>query len=319
MHRNLPHFPAFLAVLLLSGCDGRTDDPGDADAGPVSIERTGFLKKDSLIEASGMQASWSHDGDFFVHNDEGRPRLYVIDETGSNLGSVYIVPAKNKDWEDITSIPVAGGGRWLVAGDIGDNMARRKFIKLYFAEEPRPGKKKKRYNGDIDLQHWIHLTYPDGPRDCESMAYDPVGEQILFLSKRDKPPRLYAIDLETALTEHNAELTFLGEIALLRPPVPADRATFGGRTDFISQPTALDISPDGSEALVLTYRSMYRFKRQADEDWLTALRRKPLEVIGPPAPQNEAVTYSTNGEFVYITTEKIPAPVFRVRFNDGEK
>ena len=319
----MPGKPCFYSLLtsllLLTACGHEDGDQDVANTGPVTIERTGYLKQDKLLEASGMHASRSHDGDFFVHNDEGKPRLYVIDEKGSDLGNITVVPAKNKDWEDITSIPVDGNKRWLVAGDIGDNMARRKYIKLYFFEEPAPGKKKKRYKGEVDLQHWIDLTYPDGPRDCESLAYDPVGEQILLLSKRDKPARLYAIDLKTALSERNAELTFVGEISSLRPPTPADREQFGGRTDFISQPTGLDISSDGSEAVIITYRSIYRFKRNPDEDWLSAFQRKPIEVVGPPAPQNEAIAYSADGQFIYVTTEKIPAPVFRIRFNDKDE
>jgi len=178
----------------------------------------------------------------------------------------YEIDRKNKDWEDITSVPVEDT-RWLVVGDIGDNKAKRKSIKLYFTEEPRR-EDDDHYHGKLELKHWLELTYPDKPRDCESMAYDPIGKQILFLSKRDKPSHLYAVNLETALTQKSAELKFLGEIALLRPPTPANRAQFGGRTDFISQPTGFDISADGSEAVIITYRSLYRFQREQDEDWL---------------------------------------------------
>jgi hypothetical protein len=302
-----------LVLLLFTACEQKEQErQAESEPSPATIERTGWLKAERLLEASGMHASRSREGDFFLHNDEGKPRIYVIDETGANLGHITIVPAKNKDWEDITSVPV-NDGRWVVAGDIGDNKAKRKSIKLYFIEEPKPGKKD-RYSGKYELKHWLSLTYPDGSRDCESMAYDPVSKQILLLSKRGKPPRLYAIDLETALTQQNAELSFLGTISLLRPPTPADRSQFGGRTDFISQPTGFDISPDGNEAVVITYRSLYHFKRRPDEDWLSALQRKPTELVGPPAPQNEAIAYSTDGKSIYVTTEKLPAPVFRIQF-----
>ncbi len=164
------------------------------------MERTGWLASDEIMEASGMQASHSRAGDFFVHNDEGEPVLYAIDESGADLGSVAIVPAKNKDWEDITSVPVAvtDAGSWSAI--LATTRHRRESIKLYFIEEPKTGKHD-RYAGQQDLKHALTLTYPDGPRDCESMAYDPIGKQILLLSKRDKPPRLYAVDLETALAE----------------------------------------------------------------------------------------------------------------------
>ena len=305
-----------VAIFMVTACDQPNDQQTpDKDKQPVSMERKGWLKSDDLNEASGMMASHSREGDFFVHNDEGEPVLYVIDDSGADLGSVEIVPAKNKDWEDITSVPVEGG-RWIVAGDIGDNKAKRKSIKLYFAEEPKTGEHD-RYSGRTDLKHTLRLTYPDGPRDCESMAYDPIGKQILFLTKRDKPSHLYAIDLQTALTEAKAELKFLGTIAKLRPPTSTDRFHWGGRTDFISQPTGFDISPDGSEAAIITYRSLYRFRREPDEDWLIALQRKPTEVVGPPSPQNEAISYSVDGKAIYVTTEKQPAPVFRFEFKEA--
>lgn len=299
-------------LLFLSSCDKQSVNQVDETTAPVSITRTGWLASNKLNEASGMQASFSRDGDFFVHNDEGRPVIYAIDETGADVGLVTIVPAKNKDWEDITSVPV-DDGRWLVVGDIGDNWSKRKSIKLYFVEEPQTGKND-RYAGRIDLKHWLSLTYPDGPRDCEAMAYDPVGKQILLLSKRDKPPRLYAVDLETALSQDQAKLKFLGTTSPLRSPTPSNRHQWGGRTDWISQPTGFDISADGFEAVVITYRSLYRYRRQPGEDWLTAMQRKPEEVVGPPAVQNEAIAYSVDGKSIYVTTEKRPAPMHRVVF-----
>jgi hypothetical protein len=314
MHSKILLLGTCLTFLLLPSCDRESgSDGGEDSARAVTVERTGFLSAGQLMEASGLQASHARAGDFFVHNDDGEPDLYAIDQRGAHLGRVSIVPAKNRDWEDLAMVPVEGG-RWIVAGDIGDNWAKRESIKLYFADEPHTGRND-RYAGFVNLRHWLNLTYPDGPRDCEAMAYDPVDNRILLLSKRDKPPRLYAIGLEAALTRDQAELEFLGTTHPLRPPTLQDRARWGGRTDWISQPTGMDISPDGTEAVVLTYRSLYRFRRQQGEDWLSALQRQPDEMIGPPAPQNEAVTYSVDGKSVFITTEKLPAAVHKVVFD----
>lgn len=304
-------------VLFLPACDTQTvAQTGIPQPPPVSMERTGYLSSKKLDETSGMQASHAHSGDFFVHNDDGKPRIYVIDQTGKDLGKLAIKPAKNKDWEDITSVPV-GAGRWLVAGDIGDNFAKRKHITLYFVEEPQPDQDGN-YSGRLQVEHKLQLTYPDGPRDCEAMSYDPLGKQILFLTKRDKPSHIYAVDLQTALEQDEAELEFLGTLTVLRPPTISDRAKWGGRTEWISQPTGFDISPDGTEAAIITYRSLYRYRREADENWLTALQRKPEEVVGPPAKQNEAVTYSTDGNSIFVVTEKQPAPIYRFQFVDDE-
>lgn len=315
MSIKIPIICTSLAFLLLTACNRQDDnEPTDANEPPVTIKRSGWLASQEILEASGMQASHSQRGDFFVHNDEGRPLIYAVDESGADLGSVLVVPAKNKDWEDLTSVPVEQD-RWLVAGDIGDNRAKRDSIKLYFVDEPQTGKNN-RYSGEQDLRHWLTLTYPDGPRDCEAMAYDPVGKQILLLSKRDKPPRLYAVDLETALAKDAAELKFLGTISALRPPTIKDRAKWGGRVDFISQPTGFDISADGMEAVVISYRSLYRYKRHPDEDWLSALNRRPEEVVGPAAVQNEAIAYAPDGKSIFVISEKLPAPIYRVEFRE---
>ena len=302
---------------LLLACDPQTDTrSAQPEPQPVVLKRTGHLDADELDEASGLQASHSYDGDYFTHNDDGKPEIFMIDESGNDLGKMAVERAKNKDWEDITSIPVTDG-RWLVAGDIGDNSSNRKYITLYFAKEPSPGANE-RYSGRLDMEHRLDLTYPDGPRDCEAMSYDPVGKQILLLSKRDHPARLYAVDLETALNEHQAELEFLGTIHRFRPPTQADRFKWKGRTDWISQPTGLDISNDGNEAVIITYRSLYRYHRKEGEDWLTAMQRKPEEVVGPPAPQNEAVAYSIDGKSIFVVTEKHPAPVYRFQFEEAQ-
>ena len=306
-----------VAAVFLLTCDIQSDTRTViTDPPPVTLEKMGYLDADKLTEASGLQASRAHPGNFFTHNDDGKAAIYVIDETGNDLGRMTIKPAKNKDWEDITSVPVEDG-RWLVVGDIGDNSAKRKFISLYFVKEPSPGKGD-RYSGRLDLEHRLDLTYPDGARDCESMSYDPVDNQILLLSKRDKPARLYAIDLETALSDDETELKFLGSVSPYRPPTVADRAKWGGRTDSISQPTGLDISVDGTEAIVITYRSLYRYYRQEGENWLTAMQRKPEEVVGPPARQNEAIAYSLDGKSIYVISEKQPAPIHRFQFNDAQ-
>ncbi len=305
-------------LLLLTACTDQAANPSFTQDSPLlSMQQTGWLKADELNEASGLQASTTRAGDYFVHNDGGEPEIFVIDQTGADLGVVSIVPARNKDWEDLTSVPI-DGGRWLVAGDIGDNMAQRQTIKLYFFEEPQPGKKG-RYGGRKMLQHRLGLIYPDGARDCESMAYDPVSQQILLLSKRDKPPRLYAVALTTALTESIAELEFLGTIAALRPPTVADRKRWQGRTDWISQPTGLDISADGSKAVILTYRSVYRYHRLAGEDWLSALQQASEEVLGPPGEQNEAVAFSQDGKSIFVTSEQLPAAVTRLQFNKNSR
>ena len=293
----------------LSACESRTG----AEAG---ITRTGTIENAALIEASGMQAGILNPGVYFLHNDDGKAFVYAMDDSGRDLGRFRLKDAKNRDWEDITSAP-SPDGPLLVIGDTGDNSANRKYVSLYFIHEPAPRESSpgsdKRFSGTVKLFHEVRLTYPDGPRDCESLAYDPVSRDLLLVSKRDVPPRMYRISLEEALAGKKAGLEFAGETIRFRPPTSRDRMYFGQRDNrWVAQPTGFDINEDGSQAVVISYRSIYIFDRMPDEDWPDALARNPIEFEGPPSKQEEAVSFSPGGEYIMVTTEGIPAPVYRI-------
>jgi len=274
-----------------------------ADPVEGAFHMTGTLENPVIDEASGLQAG--ADGVFYTHND-GKRDVFVIDAAGRHLGAFKLDGAKNRDWEDITRVP-DGDGHLLVIADSGDNEARYNDIRLYFFPEPAPGE----YDRDHAATHRVKVTYPDGPRDVESAAWDADGGRILLLSKRDVPPRLYGVPLERALAEDDLEAEYLGELRGLRPPTPVDRLG-SKRGAWVSQPTAMDISPDGRTAAVLTYRSLYLYTRAEGQGWPEAFRGEPREFIGPPGTHDEAVAFSLDGKAVYVTTERRPAPVYRL-------
>lgn len=297
-----------ILVLGLAGCEMK---PGQ-DAGPESpgpFELAGFVSNPALDEISGIEAAGQ--GRFYVHNDEGKALLHVIDNQGLYLAAVELEGAKNRDWEDLTLIPRADE-RWLVGADIGDNQARYKSIRLYFAIEPRADANG-RYPQTLKVAHELKVRYPDGSRDCEALAYDASSEQILFMTKRDKPPRLYGLDVETALSQSSAVLSFLGEVPTFSPPSAAEMLLGGKKAQWLSQPTGMDISADGTLAAVLTYRSLYLYTRETGETWADAFQKSPREIPGPPGIYDEAVTIDETENSVFVTTEKIPAPLYRLR------
>jgi hypothetical protein len=265
---------------------------------------SGTLQNSRIIEASGLVAGT--DGVYFVHND-GKRDVFVIDAAGTDLGSFKLDESKNKDWEDITRVP-DGDRHLIVIADVGDNQHKRKDVELYFFAEPAPDE----FATNHEAIHRLKLSYPDGPRDVESVAYDPSSESILLLSKRDLPPRLYAIPLDRALAEKELEAEFLAEVPGFRPPTKQDILTHPKRGLWVSQPTGMDISPDGSLAAVLTYRSLYLFQREDGETWAEAFQRHPREFVGPPGTHDEAVAFSADGKTIYVTTERRPAPIYRL-------
>jgi hypothetical protein len=292
--------------LLLSAC-GPADTPGQTSQGPAFV-MTGNLQHDKLDEASGLAAGY--DGVFFLHNDGGE-NLFAIDQAGRNLGRMKVKNARNRDWEDITRV-MQDGFPLLVLGDTGDNLATRSHVRLYFFEEPDLDSLKE----SIRPVHKLEVRYPGGARDVEAIAWDPHSDMILFLSKRDVPPRLYGIPRDLALVKQELDAEFLGEIHPLPPPTRTDILSSPKRGFWVSQPTGMDISGDGKLAAVITYRSLYLYERQEHESWLEAFQRKPLEVRGPPGLHDEAVAFSLDQKSVYVATERRPSPLHRLDLDE---
>jgi len=74
----------------------------------------------------------------------------------------------------------------------------------------------------------------------------------------------------------------------------------------------MDISTDGRTAAVITYRSLYVFEREDGETWADAFQKQPVEYVGPPGQHEEAVTFGHEPGSIIVTTERRPAPIYRL-------
>jgi len=297
-----------VALLTLAGCEPESPQERGSETGSGFVV-AGKLEAKKLDEASGLQAG--REGVFFLHNDDGS-HLFAIDNTGRHLGKMSIKDARNRDWEDITRV-MGQSGPLLVIGDTGDNIGIRKKVRLYFVEEPKADA----FNDKLKPVHKLDVRYADGPRDVESLSYDQQSDMIFFLTKRDVPPRLYGIPMDLALHERELEAEFLGEIHPLRPPTRRDILGSPKRGMWVSQPTGMGFSINGLYAAVITYRSLYIFERKTHETWIEAFQREPAEIVGPPGLHEEAVTFGHYGKSIYVTTERRPAPLYRLDLDDA--
>jgi len=295
-----------LLCLAMLGCTGEASEPMQDTA----FVRTGTVRDANLTEISGIQAGAGH---WFVHNDGGKARIYVVDLDGNLLASMAVHDPQKRKWKDLEDLTIIPGadGPLLVLGDVGDNLGVRSSVHLLLVAIPVPDSAGN-YPAELPLLHATTLRYPDGPRDCEAMAYDSHSGRILLMSKRDVPPRLYGLDAQDALTETEITLDFLGEVHAFRPPTARDFLLNPARAAWFSQPTGMDISPDGRRAAVITYRSIYLFNRRGEDSWPEAFRDEPIEIPGPPGSHDEAVGFSREGDYVIVTTERLPAPLYRL-------
>jgi hypothetical protein len=294
------------APLLLAACTA-----GDRNAEPRSpiepptespIQRVGTLENRKLDEASGLAHSKLNPGILWVINDSGPAVVYAIDHTGRERGRVKIADAKNKDWEDIASFSLDGTA-YLVVADIGDNHSKRKHVTLYIIEEPALD------DTGADIAWRIDFSYPDGPRDAESLAVDSAGQRIYVLSKRDIPAALYAMPL---LDKHDTIIaTRLGEIDSLPQPSAGEKKNSKG-SGWHWQPTAMDFSVAGDRALILTYGGVYLYARDGKQTWLDALSVRPLGLSLGKIKKAESIAFAPDGDSAFVTVEKKHAALLRI-------
>ncbi len=251
------------------------------------------LADPKITESSGIACSRVNDGVFWTHNDSGdAPRLYAFNREGKSLGTFLITGAEARDWEDIASFKRGKAGFLLVA-DVGDNAKDRRECALYLVPEPvlrGPVKTPESLKAIMK----IRFTYEDGPHNCESMGIDPTESVAYLVEKTDQPQcKVYALPMPK--TDSPKPLVAKA-VATLKVPTTC----------------AMDISPDGRRAVVLTYGDAYEYTRGAKETWVEAFARQPRSLPMPPRAQGESICYGPDGKSLYLTSERVPTPLFEV-------
>ncbi len=316
-----------VVVFATGGDEPLLGDPADferLERAPFGAPRyRGNLASSQLDEVSGIAASRLQDDLLWVVNDSGGdPVLHAIGSDGRDRGRVRIEGAKNGDWEDIASFEwqdaVSGETRaYLLVADIGDNSGRRKKLSLYAVEEPVLRGAAFPEGAVVPLAWRQKFRFDDGPRDAEALAVDVAGERILIVSKREVPAEVYSLPLAvpTSAKPADDETAVASRIALLSTipqPTEADLEEDSKYGKYRSQPTALDIAPDGRSAIVLSYKHAYYYSRAKGESWAQAFGRDPQLLALPPMEQKEAAAFSRDGTSLFVTTEERPAPLFEI-------
>jgi hypothetical protein len=268
-------------------------------------EVAGLVTDSAMDEISGLAPSRTHPGHYWAINDGGNTaQLHLMDGSGQHQGSVEVAGAKNVDWEDIASFEL-DGRHYLLIADTGDNGGIRQELALHVFEEP----------ADLALPAtlaWtVRFRWPDGPRDCEAAAVDPVRGEVLLVSKKRVPAELFRVSL--ARTDELRVAEMVGHLPGIEQPDAIDlmRSPLYGR--YRSQVTGADLSPNGRVLAVLNYRSIHFLVRARGDGWDSALAAKLPHLTLPWIPQAEAIAFSLDGQELRIGSEQLPSPLIRYR------
>lgn len=274
-------FILFLSVFaVMSSCSRiKVNNPTeDFDFGKRVVK----LKNPDLGEISGMVASRSNPGLFWVHNDSGdEPRIFLIDTDLKIKMTCALEGAMNRDWEDIAIGPgPVEGKNYLYIGDIGDNDGGNRYKYIYVLEEPV-------FDGNtasINVSEYskIAVELEGKKKDTETLMIDPTTKDLYLVSKREEPVWLYKIENPSADTTVAKRLFSLP----------------------LTQIVGGDISADGRRVLLKNYEHVYYWFKEPDLTLEELLRKPPFEVPYEMEPQGEAIAWATDYSGFYTLSEK---------------
>ena len=246
----------------------------------------GYIDKPEINEASGLVASVAHRGCFWTHNDSGdEARVFLVDDSARCRATYNLAGIPAYDWEDIAMME-RDGVHYLLIGDIGDNRGKRPDIQVHVVKEPAvPFETPIVDTLPNDQVGSYVLRYADGPRDAESLFFDPIDKQLYVISKRELEVGVYTTVL---------------------PELPTDTLTLYkvGRLPHTFT-TSAAISPDGTEVLVKSLLEVFYWKRKPDESIADMFIRPAMRQPYDPEPQGEAITFARDGTGYYTLGEAV--------------
>ncbi|HWI73570.1 MAG TPA: hypothetical protein VNT55_16555 [Baekduia sp.] len=262
-----------------------------AICGALRARVTGHVGAPEATELSGLVVSPTQPGVLWTHNDSGdRARLFALRTDGSLIASLDVPGAEATDWEDIAVGPSGD----LLLGDIGDNDSKRAGVDVYRVPEPRLADRP----ATTAPATRLHLTYPDGAHDAETLLADRRTGEIIVVTKRlDGRSGVYVARAPARGAPATQTLRQTGTL----------RLGFGGLA------TAGDVSASGRLVAIRTYTTLHAWARKPGASLASTLKRKPcvgqVGLIGEG--QGESLALSRDGRSLFTVPEGTAATLRR--------
>ena len=263
-----------------------------------SIPTVTNLKRQDLLELSGLACSRANAGLLYTHEDSGNlNEIYMTNTKGDDLGKIVLDGIPNRDWEDLACGPGPESSKnYLYVGEIGDNNSVYPSITVYRFPEPELASASPQTVVHI-LPDKLNFYYPKGAVNAESLMLDPLTKDLYIMTKQVAQSNLFVARYPQSILS----ATKLIQLASF----PFDLLTSG------------DISPDGSEILVRTTGQIWYWKKQPNETVLDAMLRRPLDApYSRNEHQGEAICFATDGSgfFTISETKKFPGDMVALSF-----
>jgi len=271
---------------------------------------SGKVEYSELREASGLASSKKNPGVLWSHNDtKDKNRIYAMSGNGKHLGVYLVKNADDRDWEDIAVGPGPEISKsYIYIGNIGDNDLEHDIKYVYRCEEPVVSTTQSATAETIENVDVLQFRFPDGKHDAEALMLDQFTKDYYIVSKNNANTYVYKAVYPQPLTT----------IDTLECVDTLDM------TDVV----AGDISPDGLEILIKTYKKVYYWKRTASETIQAALKRNPISVSYREEPKGEGMAWDYNGSGYFTISEEVdvdcqlyyyPKIIINVKkFRDGQ-
>ncbi|GAH62986.1 unnamed protein product, partial [marine sediment metagenome] len=207
-----------------------------------------------------------------------------------------IAGAAARDWEDIASVRM-GNRDLLMIADTGNNLNVPMPGRIYIVAEPKLNTNKRKVRSKLKCIQCIRFRLEDGWFDSESMGVDATRKRIYFVTKPRKKGQQSTV------------------YELSKPAQPSKKVLVAKRLTVlkgVNTATAMDISPDGLRAVVLTYGNAYEYVRRKSETWAVGFARPPRVIVMPRRSQGESICYGADGKTLYLTSENLPTPLWQV-------
>ena len=274
-------------ALLLACTAATAQTPSFDSAIPIGTNQSA-----SIAEASGIVASRHNPNVLWVHNDSGdSARLFAFNPAGALHRICNFTGVSATDWEDIAiCTDPASGVDYLYAADIGDNTAVRANISVYRVPEPVVDTNAFNVSSNLAGAQRFVLAYEDGARDAEVLLVDPWTGDIIVISKRETPSRIYRAAYPQSTNGTNL-LVYQGSLTM--------GWVVGG-----------DISPSGRQILIKDYSNAYYYTRTNGQAVASAITNIPATVPCATEPQGEAIGWQGRERGYFTLSEGVSQPIY---------